>query len=82
MSLQRPLDNEVGPAFDPEALPMMIDVNGLSEMLGCSTRHTYRLANAGRIPKAIKLGSLVRWPGAAIKKWLENECKNSGGAQE
>ncbi len=42
--------------------------------LGCSTRHVYRLSNSGRMPRPIKLGSLVRWPRAVIEQWIADGC--------
>lgn len=42
--------------------------------LGCSTRHVYRLVDAGRMPRPIKLGSLVRWPRAVIDQWIADGC--------
>ncbi len=44
--------------------------------LGCSTRHVYRLADSGRMPRPIKLGSLVRWPRAVIEQWIADGCPN------
>ena len=40
----------------------MLDVNQVAALLCCSARHVYRLADAGLMPRPIKLGSLVRWP--------------------
>jgi excisionase family DNA binding protein len=37
------------------------DVDQVSEALNCSTRHVYRLAEAGKMPAPVKLGALVRW---------------------
>ena len=58
----------------------LFDVNELGELLNCSPRHCYRLADSGRIPRPIKLGAIVRWnaktgdPMTGILDWLEASC--------
>ncbi len=42
---------------------------------GCSTRHVYRLADAGKMPAPIKLGNLVRWDLEVLDAWIEGGCK-------
>ena len=53
----------------------LLDVQAVAEILGCSPRHVYRLSDAGRMPAPVKLGSLVRWPAAAIQDWVVSGCK-------
>ena len=52
----------------------LIAVEKVAELLACSPRHVYRLADAGRLPRPRKIGSLVRWPVAEIRKWIEDGC--------
>ena len=52
----------------------LLDVQTVAEMLGCSTRHVYRLSDAGRMPAPIKLGSLVRWSATSIREWVDQGC--------
>lgn len=52
----------------------MLDVKGVAAMLGCSTRHIYRLSDAGRMPRPVKLGALVRWSRAAVEQWISDGC--------
>jgi excisionase family DNA binding protein len=59
----------------PVVLPALLDVDAVAGMLGCSTRHVRRLADAGRMPSPIKLGSLIRWRRADLDVWLEAGCK-------
>jgi excisionase family DNA binding protein len=54
--------------------PQLLDVQAVAEMLGCSTRHVYRLSDAGRMPAPVKLGALVRWSASAIRAWIEQSC--------
>ena len=52
----------------------MYDAESLARLLKCSTRTIYRLCDAGRMPRPIKLGALVRWPRAAIVDWIGAGC--------
>ena len=54
----------------------LLHVNQVATLLNCSSRHVYRLSDAGRMPKPVKLGSLVRWSRARILKWIEFGCEN------
>ena len=62
--------------FSPaDASAKLFDVQAVATMLGCSTRHVYRLSDAGRMPAPVKLGALVRWKAAAIQEWIDGGCK-------
>jgi predicted DNA-binding transcriptional regulator AlpA len=56
----------------------LLDVQAVGRLLGCSSRHVYRLADAGLMPPPAKLGALVRWrlhgPGGLLE-WIEGGCK-------
>ncbi len=55
----------------------MLSVDDVAKFyLSCSIRHVYRLADSGRMPRPIKLGSLVRWPRAVIEQWIADGCPN------
>ena len=59
----------------PKVPAALLDVRAVSELLGnCSTRHVYRLADAGRMPRPIKLGSLVRWRRHELESWIAAGC--------
>jgi excisionase family DNA binding protein len=60
---------------DLTALPALLDVRAVAQMLGCSTRHVYRLADAGRMPPPLKLGALVRWHRQTVEEWISGGCK-------
>jgi excisionase family DNA binding protein len=57
---------------DPSA--RLLDVQEVAELLRCSTRHVYRLSDAGRMPAPVKLGALVRWNLGAIDTWIAQGC--------
>ena len=58
----------------PSVESAMLDVGQVAALLRCSTRHVYRLADAGKMPRPFKLGALVRWRRAALLAWLEAGC--------
>ena len=63
------------PKPQPKLPAVLLDVRAVSELLGsCSTRHVYRLADAGRMPRPVKLGSLVRWRRAELEAWINAGC--------
>jgi len=55
----------------------LLDVQAVAEMLGCSTRHVYRLSDSGRMPAPVKLGALVRWDRAALADWIAQGCPSA-----
>jgi excisionase family DNA binding protein len=59
------------PTRDPAAL---LDVHAVAALLDCSARHVYRLADAGRMPRPLKIGALVRWRRADLDEWLVAGC--------
>ena len=65
-----------------EPSAQLLDVQSVAEVCGCSTRHVYRLSDAGRMPRPVKLGALVRWSKSAIEKWIADgcpSCRKRGG---
>ena len=52
----------------------LLDVTAVAEMLGCSTRHVYRLSDSGAMPRPVKLGALCRWSASAIRDWIDQGC--------
>jgi excisionase family DNA binding protein len=66
---------------EPAALPTLLDVQQVADLLNCSTRHVYRLADAGRMPAPVRLGALVRWRRVDIEDWLAGGCRSCRGAR-
>jgi excisionase family DNA binding protein len=52
----------------------MLDVRAVAQMLNCSARHVYRLADAAKMPAPVRIGALVRWPRQAIADWIAAGC--------
>jgi len=55
----------------------LLDVTSVAELLDCSTRHVRRLADAGKMPRPMKLGALVRWNRQVIEDWINEGCPAS-----
>jgi excisionase family DNA binding protein len=60
---------------DSAAAPVLLDVRAVAALLDCSPRHIYRLADAGRMPAPVRIGSLVRWRRQDLDDWLSGGCK-------
>lgn len=60
----------------PAVLAALLDVEQVAQLCGCSTRHVRRLADAGRMPRPLKLGALLRWQRAAVEEWIAAGCPN------
>ena len=66
--------NKVLTQPDLKAIAALLDVQGVAELLDCSARHVYRLADAGRMPRPVRLGALVRWRRTDLDNWLAAGC--------
>ncbi len=64
-----------GPKPQPAVSAELLDVRAVAAMLGgCSRRHIYRLADAGKMPRPIRLGTLIRWRRADLEAWIAAGC--------
>jgi excisionase family DNA binding protein len=62
-----------------ESAPELLDIKEVARLLGhCSTRHVHRLADSGRMPRPVKLGTLIRWRRTELIAWLNDGCKPCG----
>ncbi|WLD13111.1 helix-turn-helix transcriptional regulator [Planctellipticum variicoloris] len=52
----------------------LLTVRQVAELLVCSPRHVYRLSDAGRMPRPVRLGGLIRWQKSEIDAWLAAGC--------
>jgi excisionase family DNA binding protein len=59
---------------DDRLAAALLDVQAVAALLSCSTRHVYRLADAGKMPQPVKLGALVRWNKNSVLTWLAEGC--------
>lgn len=70
-----------GPGAEAGQAPAMLTVHQVAHMLNCSVRHVYRLCDAGRMPRPVRLGALVRWNRTAIESWIEAGCPAPKGGR-
>ena len=64
-----------GPESRPGVNAEWLDVGAVAALLGCSATHVYCLSNAGRMPRPLKLETLVRWSRAGVLAWIEAGCR-------
>jgi excisionase family DNA binding protein len=64
------------------AKPLLLTVGDVAELLGCSTRNVYRLADSGRMPRPLRIGGMVRWPRATIEAWIADNCPCCEGGRD
>jgi len=50
------------------------DVKTVAAKLCCSCRHVYRLADSDRMPRPLRLGTLVRWDLDELDRWIAAGC--------
>lgn len=55
-------------------LAELLDVRQVASMVNASPRTVMRFSDAGRMPRPVKLGSLVRWRRADIEAWIAAGC--------
>jgi excisionase family DNA binding protein len=55
----------------------MLDDKRVAQVLGVSVRHVHRLADAGRMPRPLKLGGSRRWDRATLDAWIAAGCPST-----
>lgn len=60
--------------FMAEPLPELLKVGQVAAMCNCSCSHVRRMASDGRLPSAVRVGRLRRWPRHSIEQWLAAGC--------
>jgi excisionase family DNA binding protein len=57
-----------------ESPAILLDVKTVARLLSCSSRHVWRMADSGDMPRPVKLGSLCRWSRQSIDDWISKGC--------
>ena len=66
------MSHDQSPLTDQSSL---IGLGTVAALCGdCSKRHIMRLADAGKMPRPIKLGALLRWRRDEIERWVADGC--------
>jgi excisionase family DNA binding protein len=63
-----------GPEAGSGAQPALLTVHDVARRLNCSARTIYRLTDAGKMPRPVKLNALVRWRRETIENWINQGC--------
>jgi predicted DNA-binding transcriptional regulator AlpA len=59
---------------DTTESPRLIDAGAVAQMLSLSVRQVFRLRDAGKLPKPVKLSRrCVRWNRATILDWIARQ---------
>ncbi|QDU34898.1 Prophage CP4-57 regulatory protein (AlpA) [Poriferisphaera corsica] len=53
-----------------KSLALLLRAEQVAEFLNISVAHVYRMRNAGKLPKPVKLGGVVRWRLDELKQWV------------
>lgn len=56
------------------AATRLMNVSEVAEQLKVSGRTVYRLADAGLMPRPVRLGGAVRWDRVEIDRWIDSGC--------
>lgn len=57
---------------------MLLDVHALSAQIGMTASTIYRKRSMGdSLPKALKIGGLVRWRQSDVDSWLEQQVEDA-----
>ncbi|WP_164512873.1 helix-turn-helix transcriptional regulator [Leucobacter chromiireducens] len=56
----------------------LLDVHALSAQIGMTTSTIYRKRSMGEsLPKALKIGGLVRWRQGDVDSWLDQQMEDA-----
>ncbi len=64
--------------YEQLGFPELIDVHTLAELLGVGERYVRRMVAERRVP-TVKLGRLVRFDLAEIRRWLDEQRRPRQG---
>jgi prophage regulatory protein len=56
------------------AATRLMNVGEVAKQLKVSGRTVYRLADAGLMPRPVRLGGAVRWDRVEIDRWIDSGC--------
>ena len=55
----------------------LIGAREVANLLSCSVRNVYRLVEAERMPKPVRIGRMTRWQRAEIERWIAEGCPDA-----
>lgn len=70
-----PTTAAVGRTNGPDRAPAaLLDARAVANLLACAPRTVWRMRDAGKMPRPVRLGSLVRWRRDDIHAWIIAGC--------
>lgn len=54
---------------------LMGDVGDVAQIVHVSRKHVRRMADAGRMPRPVRLGRRLLWSLAEIEAWIADGCR-------
>ena len=73
---------------DVESAGLLVNVEAVAKLLGCSVRHVIRMSQNNQMPKPIRLRGTaqqrgtIRWSRVAILEWIERGCGPVDGGDQ
>lgn len=71
------LNVSTGLADDSSLSPRFLTANACAARYGFSPAHWRRLVDAGKAPRPVKLGRLVRWQIRTLEEWEAMGCQSA-----
>lgn len=59
----------------------LLSVREVAELCGVSQRTIFRLSDAGKMPKPIRLNTSVRWNREEVELWITSGCQASNAKE-
>ncbi len=56
-------------------MKQMLTVGDLAELLRCAPKTIYLMHSRGDLPKAKRIGGMLRWEPFAVERWLKHTGK-------
>jgi predicted DNA-binding transcriptional regulator AlpA len=64
----------LGGRDEPQEYGLLVDTRAASKLLGVSPRKIFDMKTNGRMPKAMKVGRVVRWSHQQLVDWVNAGC--------
>ncbi|HOT50004.1 MAG TPA: helix-turn-helix domain-containing protein [Candidatus Hydrogenedentes bacterium] len=55
-------------------MSQLLSVKETAKRLALSCRTVYRLSDAGRMPRPLRIGGAVRWDARVLEEWIAAGC--------
>ena len=59
----------------------LLNCRQVAQLLGLSVRSVYRLRDGQKMPRPVRVGTLLRWRESDLRQWLDAGCPRTQPAQ-